>query len=295
MSSGGSRLEPLVIAAIVTTLLSWASAFIVIRGSGADFSAGGLALGRMLVGSAALGVLCVGKRWIRPTRREVLMILAFGALWFGAYNVLLGLAEQTLDAGTTALIVGIGPILIALGGGLILREGISRWLVIGTSVAFAGVVLIGISNGVRGFHLLVGVVAAVLAALTYAAGVLFQKPVLRRLPVSEVTFLGALAGAAVCLPFAGPLISDVATAPIASTLGVVYLGVVPTAIAFTTWGYALSRMPAGQLGVTTYLVPPLVILAGLVVFQEVPTVTAIIGGVLCLVGVGLSRRRPSLS
>jgi drug/metabolite transporter (DMT)-like permease len=219
------------------------------------------------------------------------MVVAFGALWFGAYNVLLGAAEKTLDAGTTAMIVGIGPILIALGGGLLLREGVTRWLVLGTAVAFAGVLLIGISNGVTGAHLGLGVLAAVVAAVTYAAGVLFQKPTLRRLPVSQVTLIGALAGAAVCLPFAGALASDVSTAPLASTLGVVYLGAVPTAIAFTTWGFALSRMPAGQLGITTYLVPPLVVIAGLVVFGEVPAPLAIAGGVLCLTGVGISRRR----
>lgn len=290
-AKSGALPEPIVLVAIAVTLVAWASAFIVIRGSGADYSPGALALGRMIVGTAALGVLTIGRRWVRPTRRELLMILAFGALWFGAYNVLLGLAEKTIDAGTTAMIVGIGPILIGLGSGLLLKEGVTRWLIIGTAAAFAGVLLIGISSGVDGAHLGYGVAAAVGAAITYAAGVLFQKPVLRRLPVSQVTFIGAVAGAVVCLPFAGSLVSDIAAAPLASTLGVVYLGVVPTAVAFTTWGFALSRMPAGQLGITTYLVPPLVIIAGLFVFREIPTVLAIAGGILCLAGVGLSRRQ----
>jgi len=66
---------------------------------------------------------------------------------------------------------------------------------------------------------------------------------------------------------------------------------VPTALAFSTWAYALSRMPAGQLGVTTYVVPPLVIIFGFLIFGEVPAVLAIAGGVVCLVGVALSRRR----
>ena len=66
---------------------------------------------------------------------------------------------------------------------------------------------------------------------------------------------------------------------------------VPTALAFTTWGYALARVPAGQLGVSTYIVPPLTIIAGWLVFDEVPTLLAVIGGVLCLAGVAISRRR----
>ena len=42
----------------------------------------------------------------------------------------------------------------------------------------------------------------------------------------------------------------------------VYLGAFPTALAFSTWAYALARMPAGQLGVTTYVVPAIVICHG---------------------------------
>ena len=71
----------------------------------------------------------------------------------------------------------------------------------------------------------------------------------------------------------------------------VYLGVVPTALAFSSWAYALSRMDAGRLGVTTYLVPPLVIGLGWLLLGEVPPVLAVVGGAVCLAGVALSRRR----
>jgi drug/metabolite transporter (DMT)-like permease len=71
----------------------------------------------------------------------------------------------------------------------------------------------------------------------------------------------------------------------------VYLGVVPTALAFSTWAYALSRMDAGKLGVTTYLVPPLVILLGWLLLDEIPPGLALVGGAVCLAGVALSRRK----
>jgi len=107
----------------------------------------------------------------------------------------------------------------------------------------------------------------------------------------QVTFLGCVIGTLACLPFAGQLLAEAADASPAALAGVVYLGVVPTALAFTTWGYALARVPAGQLGISTYVVPPLAILAGWLVFGEAPGVLAVVGGVLCLTGVGLSRRR----
>jgi drug/metabolite transporter (DMT)-like permease len=276
--------------AVVVTLLAWASAFVAIRGVGEDFSPGALALGRLLIGAAVLGLLLVGRGWVRPTGREWALLVVCGVGWFGIYNVSLNAAEQHLDAGTTAMLVNIGPILIAVFAGLLLGEGFPRWLVAGIAVAFAGVVLIGVAT--RGAETdLVGVVLCVVAAVTYGGGVVAQKPLLRRLPGPQVTFTACAMGAVCCLPWAGTLVGELGSAPGGSIAGVVYLGAVPTALAFSTWAYALSRMDAGKLGVTTYIVPPLVILLGWLLLDEVPPGLALVGGAICLAGVGLSRRR----
>ena len=55
-------LTPLVIIAIVVTILSWASAFIVIRGTGPYFSGGALALGRLAVGAFLLAIVYLVRR-----------------------------------------------------------------------------------------------------------------------------------------------------------------------------------------------------------------------------------------
>jgi len=279
----------LLFGAIVVTVLAWASAFVVIRGAAVSFHPGSLAFGRLLVGTAALALMFAGRRWVRPNRREWVLILVYGIGWFGAYNVALNTAETTLDAGTTAMIVSIGPILIAVGGAVVLREPMSRWRVIGVAAAFLGVVLIGISAG-AGFGDGIGVIWCLVAAVTFAAGVIAQKPLLRRLPSGQLTLMGCAIGMIATVPFSGQLVADVAAAPVAATLGVVYLGVVPTALAFTTWGYALGRMPASQLGISTYVVPPITIVLGLVAFSEVPAPLALVGGIVCLAGVAVSRR-----
>lgn len=284
------------IGAVVFTFLAWASAFVVIRGTGTELDPGPLALARLATGTLTLGLLAlVARRWVAPTRREWGLLVVYGVAWFGVYNVALNAAERTLDAGTAALLVGIGPILIALGAGLFLGEGIPRPLVLGGAVAFVGVVLISVgqllAQGAAHPVDLVGAALALLAAATYAAGVLAQKPVVRRLPAIQSTFLGAAIGLVVCLPFLPRLVEQLSVATPAAWLGAAYLGVVPTALAFTTWAYALQRMPAGQLGVSSYLVPPIVILLGFLAFGEIPHPLALAGGVACLVGVALSRRR----
>ena len=279
--------------AVVVTLLAWASAFVAIRGVGEDFSPGALALGRLLVGTAVLGLLLAGRGWVRPTGREWVLLAVCGVGWFGIYNLSLNAAEQHLDAGTTAMLVNIGPILIAVLAGLLLGEGFPRWLVVGIAVAFLGVVLIGVATRDARTDL-VGVVLCVVAAVTYAAGVVAQKPLLRRLPALQVTSTACAMGAVCCLPWAGTLIGELGSAPAGSIAGVVYLGAVPTALAFSTWAFALGRMDAGKLSVTTYVVPPLVILLGWLLLDEVPPALALVGGVVCLAGVALSRRRASV-
>lgn len=281
-----------VLAAVVFTVLAWASAFVGIRAVGADLSPGPLALGRLLVGTAVLGVLLAAARrpWVAPGRREWLLLLVCGVGWFGVYNVALNAAEQHLDAGTTAMLVNVGPILIAVLAGVVLREGFPRWLVAGLAVAFGGVLLIGLSTRGAGADML-GVVLCLVAAVTYAVGVVAQKPVLRRLPPLQVTFTACAVGALCCLPWAGALAAELGEAPAGSVAGLVYLGVVPTALAFSTWAYALARTDAGRLGVTTYLVPPLVVLLGWLLLGEVPPPLAVVGGAVCLAGVALSRRR----
>jgi drug/metabolite transporter (DMT)-like permease len=281
-----------VLAAVAVTVTAWASAFVVIRGVRDSFEPGALALGRLLVGSLALGGLLLARRvWVRPNRREWALIGLCGAAWFAIYNIALNAAEQRIDAGTAAMLINVGPILIALLAGLILGEGFPRWLLIGAGVAFAGTLVIGAATAHTTNSEVAGVALCLLAAFAWAIGVLAQKPALRRLPALQLTQMACTIGALACLPFAGTLIQEAPHATAGDVAGLIYLGVVPTAVAFCTWAYALSRMPAGSLGVTTYLVPPITIAVAWPTLGETPPVLALVGGVLALIGVSLSRRR----
>ena len=251
-----------------------------------------LASGRLILGSFALGLLLLLRgRWVQPTGREWVLVIGSGLAWFAAYNVALNAAEQQIDAGTTAMLVNVGPIVLMVLAGLILGEGFPRWLVVGVVVAFVGAVMIGWSTADSGGADLGGVLLCLVAAVGYAVGVLCQKPVLRRLPALQVTWLACTAGAVVCLPATPGLVDDLGMAGAPDLAGMVYLGIVPLALAFTTWAYALARMPAGKLGVSTYLVPPVAVGLGWLLLDETPTGHALLGGAVCLCGVALSRRR----
>ena len=277
------------VAALVTVVL-WASAFVGIRAAGEDLSPGALSLGRLAVGSALLGVFVLLQRGRLPGRRDWPGIVVCGVLWFGLYNLALNEAEQRVDAGTAAMLVNVGPILIALLAGWLLKEGFPRALIAGCAVAFAGVVVIGLATSERGVAAGWGAVLCVAAAAFYAGGVVAQKPLLSRASALHVTWLAATVGLVVRLPFAATLADEVGDADASSIAWMVYLGVFPTAIGFLTWAYALSRTTAGRMGATTYLVPPIAILIGWALLAESPETLAFLGGALCLGGVVITRR-----
>jgi drug/metabolite transporter (DMT)-like permease len=279
------------LAAGVTVLL-WASAFVAIRSAGRDFSAGALALGRLLPAAVVLAAISLVRRAGWPPRAAWPGIVTTGVLWFGLYMVALNWGEQHVDAGTAAMVVNIGPILIALLSGWLLREGLPRPLIVGITVSFAGVILVGIATSTGRHPSLAGVLLCLLAAVSYSVAVISQKPALRHASALQVTTFGCAVGALACLPFSGQLVSQLATAPLSATLSVAYLGVFPTALAFTTWAYALSRTSASKMGATTYLVPFLTVLMAWAILGQVPGWLALGGGLLCLVGVALSRQRP---
>jgi drug/metabolite transporter (DMT)-like permease len=297
-----SRVNTLGVAAVAVTVVLWASAFVGIRAIGPTFSPGSLTLGRLAVAAVVLGAVVL-PQLLRsrklPLGREWWPILAYGVMWFGGYNVALNAAEHLLDAGTSAMLINVSPILIAVLAGVFLKEGFPRWLIIGSLVAFGGVALIafgsssgsGSASGDGSTADVAGVLLCLLAAVLAAVSVIIQKPVLRKFPAGQATLFGILVGAVCCLPFTGQLVSELQSAPLPATMGLLYLGVFPTAIAFTTWAYALALIDAGKLAATTYLVPGATILISWLVLSEIPTVWGLVGGAVCLVGVGLTRRR----
>lgn len=282
----------LALAAAGVTVVLWASAFVSIRSAGAAYSPGALALGRLLAGALVLGAVLLIRREGVPPRAAWPGILVSGLLWFGAYMVALNWGEQEVDAGTAAMVVNIGPILIALLGARFLRESLPPRLIAGMVVSFAGAVAVGLSMSGEGHASVLGVVLCLVAAIAYAGGVVAQKPALAHGSVLQVTTFGCLVGAVACLPFAGQLIAEASRAPLAATLNMVYLGVFPTALAFTTWAYALARTTAGRMGATTYAVPALVVLMAWLFLGELPGLLTLAGGALCLTGVAVSRSRP---
>lgn len=109
--------------AALLTVAFWASAFVGIRSAGRTFSPGALSLGRLVVALLVMGIVMLIRGERLPSRADVHAIApalgAAGILWFGAYNLMLNSGERRVDAGTAAMLVNVGPILIAILAGVV--------------------------------------------------------------------------------------------------------------------------------------------------------------------------------
>jgi len=290
-----TRTDRLALAAGLTTVFFWASAYVGIRAAAVELSPGALALGRLIVAAIALGIIVAIRRPAWPSRRDLVPILGIGVLWFGIYFLALNAAEREVDAGTAAMLVNVAPIFIAVLSGLFLGEGFPPRLLIGCVIAFSGVVVISLatSGAQPGGATLLGIALCFVSATVYSIAVTIQKPLLRRVNGLMVTWLACTVGMLVSLPFLPELVDEAQRAQPVTLLWVGYLGIFPTAIAFSTWAYALSHTAAGRLGSLTYLAPAIAIVIGWVLLGEAPAAAAFLGGAIAIGGVIVARSQPS--
>ena len=116
--------NPRVLLAAGVTVCVWSSAFVGIRYAGRQFDPGPLALGRLLVGSAVLGLLVLARGRVVAATPGARRDRDLRRLWFGVYNVALNAAERYLDAGIAALLVNVGPIFIVILAGRVPEGGL---------------------------------------------------------------------------------------------------------------------------------------------------------------------------
>jgi drug/metabolite transporter (DMT)-like permease len=275
-------------AAVGTTLVLWASAFVGIRVALPGFGVAGLSLGRLLVASLALAAAAPFLGVRRPAGSDLLCIVGCGLTGMTAYQLLLNSGERTVSAGTASLLVNTGPLFAALFAFGLLREPLTALGWVGIGLGFTGATVMTLAQG-SGLRPNADALLILGAAVTQALFFVLQKALLKRYRGFEVTCYSMWSGTVLALPLLPGLAADLPHAGAEPATALVFLGLGPSALGFVTWAYAQTRVPVATAANALYLVPFLAIGIGWAAFSESVRPAALAGGVIALVGVAVGR------
>lgn len=293
-STGHPQMKMRAATMLIVTLLLWASAFAGIRSALQSYSPGAVILLRFLIASIALIIYAFITRLRLPALRDIPALLLLGFFGITVYQAGLTFGEQTVPAGTASFLISSVPCFTALFAVIFLKERLSRWGWLGVLISFIGVTIISFGTG-SGFNFTPNTLLILLAAFSESVYFIFQKNYLSKYSGIELTAYTIWAGTLFMLVFAPELIQQMPIASLSSTLSIVYMGIFPAAIAYVTWAYTLSHLPASRATSFLNLSPILSILIAWIWLREIPSPLAIWGGMLVIAGVLLVNKRSKQS
>jgi drug/metabolite transporter (DMT)-like permease len=253
---------------------------------------------RFTMGVLILGVGVIARRQFALVGGKSLAYFALlGFIGITFHQWLQSTGLQTAQASTTAWIVATTPIFIAILGWLVLREGLKAIQVAGILLATLGVLLV-VTKGdlvflASGRFGTPGDFLILISAVNWAVFSVLSRRGLGMFPATRMMFyvmgFGWLFTS--LLFFTGPGLADAGRLQFDGWMGITFLGVFCSGLAYIFWYDGLQALPVAQAGAFVYLEPFVTVVIAAIVLGEPLLLASLLGGGGILLGVWLVQRR----
>jgi drug/metabolite transporter (DMT)-like permease len=292
------RGRTLIYVEVLFAVVAWGASFVATKVALRDVQPFTVVWLRFAMGVLILALVVIRRgQWAVPKRRELFAFAGIGFLGITFHQWLQSTALVYTQATTTAWIVTTSPVFIAILGAVALRERLKPPQVAGIVLASAGVLLL-VSRGnigalFSGAGWSLGDILVLISAVNWAVFSVLSRGLMRTHPAARALLYvmgsGWLFTSMLFLP--GPGLADIANLTRPGWLGVLFLGIGCSGLAYIAWYDALLVLPVSQAGVFLYLEPLVTLVVAWWVLREPVSWVSLLGGGVILLGVWLVNRK----
>jgi drug/metabolite transporter (DMT)-like permease len=283
-------------AGVLAVMVLWAGNFIVVKSALAVLPPVGFTFLRFTLATATLFLLL---RWREGSlglpRRDLLAIMGFGALGFGVYQILWTTGLTTVSAADSALIIAATPVLVALLAVVARTDVLTPTKLAGVLLSFAGVaVVIASGQGLSLGGSIGGEAITLAAAFCWSVYTAYATPYVRRYSPLRATAWASLAGTLVLAPLAALQLSTVDVAGLGPGVvaAIIYSGFLSSGVGNVVVMNGVKVVGPTRTAALQFLVPGLAVVLAAVFLNEAIRPGQIVGGVVIVGGVLLTRWQP---
>lgn len=278
-------------------VIVWGASFIATKVALRELSPVTVVWLRFSMGIVILGfAVAVRKQFSLLNKSEWAYFALLGFLGIAFHQWLQSNGLQTSEAGTTAWIVSTTPVFMALLGWVVLREHLAWLKIIGILLAFVGVLLV-ISDGdfssiaLRSFGQ-PGDILILISAVNWSVFSVLSRRGLKAYPATLMMFYVMLFGwGFTSMLFMGTQdFSEINNLTFNGWMGMAFLGIFCSGLAYIAWYDALKALSTAQTGVFLYIEPLVAVIVAFFILSEAITVASLIGGAIIIFGVWLVNR-----
>lgn len=283
---------------ILATLL-WGGNFVIGRAVAGDIPPITLAFLRWCVAFIVFFPLAYSrtKREWHMIKNNWLAVIVMAITGVACFNTLVYIALHYTTSINASLMNSSTPIIIYILSFIFLKERLSKYQILGTTLSLTGVLFIisgGSLQSLMQFSFNKGDLIVLFAVVCWGVYSLLVKQYAGRLP-GYSTFLITIAfGALMLLPFTiyELLTTSVAIVWSPSTIGaILYVGIVASIIAFLSWNSGVVALGANKASIYLNFIPLFAAIFAVIFLHEELLISQIIGGIAVICGVLLSNKK----
>jgi drug/metabolite transporter (DMT)-like permease len=248
---------------------------------------------RLVLGIIVLWLVIQFTGGVKLSRSQVITALGVGLVGYGVSLGLQFIGTRLSTASNGALVTSATPAFVLPFAAWLLKERITRRQLMALIVSLLGVlVVINPQSANLSPDLFWGNVILVGAAITWALYSVLVRLTSQGLPLLTGTMIFFVGGLLVSVPAAGFELQHTAVGEINSSVvfGVLYLGVISTALAMYLWNKAFAMLKAGVASLTFFAQPLVGAGLGALFLHEELSILYLVGGALIGLGLWLAAR-----